>query len=125
MKILLDMNLSPRWVAFLQGHGIEAVHWSNVGKENATDAEIMAFAAKHGYVVMTHDLDFGDILATTRGDKPSVVQIRTDDINPKTIGKTVVSSLLQIEDDLESGALATIDPHKTRLRVLPLLHGGQ
>jgi hypothetical protein len=31
MKILLDMNLPPRWVEFLQHEGFEAVHWSTVG----------------------------------------------------------------------------------------------
>ncbi len=31
MKLLLDMNLPPRWVQFLSDHGFECVHWSNVG----------------------------------------------------------------------------------------------
>lgn len=37
MKILLDMNLSPAWVEFLEGEGFEAVHWSLVGEPNAPD----------------------------------------------------------------------------------------
>ena len=36
----------------------------------------MAFAGANGCVVLTHDLDFGAILAATQGRKPSVVQIR-------------------------------------------------
>lgn len=31
MKLIVDMNLSPRWVEFLAGAGIEAVHWSMIG----------------------------------------------------------------------------------------------
>jgi predicted nuclease of predicted toxin-antitoxin system len=31
MKLLVDMNLPPRWVQFLATKGIEAVHWSAVG----------------------------------------------------------------------------------------------
>jgi predicted nuclease of predicted toxin-antitoxin system len=31
MKLVVDMNLPPRWVAFLAANGIEAVHWSDVG----------------------------------------------------------------------------------------------
>jgi predicted nuclease of predicted toxin-antitoxin system len=42
MKLLIDMNLSPRWVPFLAASQIEAVHWSSVGAPNATDREIMA-----------------------------------------------------------------------------------
>ncbi len=72
MKLLIDMNLSPRWIPLLRDAGWEAVHWSDVGKAEAGDAEIMAYAAAHDYVVVTHDLDFGAILAVTHGKKPSV-----------------------------------------------------
>ena len=45
MKLLVDMNLSPRWVGVLADAGIEAVHWSTLGASSAPDSEIMAFAA--------------------------------------------------------------------------------
>jgi predicted nuclease of predicted toxin-antitoxin system len=48
MKLLVDMNLSPRWVKLLLDAGIEASHWSNLGRANAPDAEIMAFARANG-----------------------------------------------------------------------------
>jgi len=35
MKLLLDMNLSPRWVGVLADAGIEAAHWSLLGAKNA------------------------------------------------------------------------------------------
>jgi predicted nuclease of predicted toxin-antitoxin system len=73
MKLLVDMNLSPRWVGALTGAGIEAVHWSTVGTTNAPDAQIMAYALANDFVVLTHDLDFSAILAATQGGKPSVV----------------------------------------------------
>ncbi len=76
MKLLVDMNLSPRWIAHLVESGWEAVHWSTVGKGNASDSEIMAYAAENDCIVLTHDLDFSAILAATHGQKPSVVQIR-------------------------------------------------
>jgi predicted nuclease of predicted toxin-antitoxin system len=44
MKLLVDMNLSPLWVPFLSGHGVEAVHWSSVGSPSAPDSEILDFA---------------------------------------------------------------------------------
>jgi predicted nuclease of predicted toxin-antitoxin system len=82
MKFLIDMNLSPRWVAFLRDSGWQAIHWSSSGPPDATDSEIMAFAAANDYVVLTHDLDFGAILAVTHGQKPSVVQIRSENVSP-------------------------------------------
>ena len=70
MKILLDMNLSPRWVSLLADHGIQAAHWSMLGAKNAPDSEIMAYARAENYIVLTHDLDFGAILAATQGENP-------------------------------------------------------
>ncbi|ALR02435.1 DUF5615 family PIN-like protein [Xylella fastidiosa] len=120
MKLLVDMNLSPRWVDVLPDAGIEAAHWSTLGAYNAQDLEIMAYASANNYMVLTHDLDFGAILAATHGEKPSVVQIRAEDISPDVIGKQIVIALRQMAAELEEGALVTVDPNRTRLRLLPL-----
>jgi predicted nuclease of predicted toxin-antitoxin system len=73
MRLLLDMNLSPRWVPWLANAGFQVHHWSTIGAFNATDAEIMGYAASNNSVVVTNDLDFGAILAATQRKKPSVV----------------------------------------------------
>ncbi|EGY28338.1 hypothetical protein Rin_00017290 [Candidatus Regiella insecticola 5.15] len=120
MKLLIDMNLSPRWSNVLAAAGIEAVHWSTLGANNAPDLEIMAYAGTNDYIVLTHDLDFSAILAATHGKKPSVVQIRTNDVSPDIIGKQIVAAVNQMASELEAGALLTVDTNRTRLRVLPL-----
>jgi len=120
MKVLLDMDISPRWMSFLAGAGIESEHWSEIGAPAASDREIMAYAKANGHVVLTHDLDFSAILAATHGEKPSVVQIRADDVSLEAIGDQIVLALLQMVSELEEGALLTIDPKRTRLRLLPL-----
>lgn len=120
MKVLIDMNLSPRWVSHLEGEGIEASHWSALGAANATDSQIMAFARAHDWIVLTHDLDFGAILAATRGISPSVVQIRAEDVSPIAIGAKVVAALKQMKSELAVGALLTIDAARARMSVLPL-----
>jgi predicted nuclease of predicted toxin-antitoxin system len=125
MKLLVDMNLSPRWVTVLADAGIEAAHWSTLGPNNAPDSEIMAYASANDYVVLTHDLDFSAILAATHGEKPSVVQIRADDVSPDLIGKQVMVALRQMASELEEGALLTVDPSRTRLNLLPLLRKGK
>ncbi len=114
------MNLSPRWIGLLTDAGIEAVHWSTRGAQNAPDSEIMVYARATGCVVLTHDLDFGAMLAATQGEKPSVVQIRAEDVSPDAIGTQVITALRQMALELEAGALLTIDPNRARLRLLPL-----
>jgi predicted nuclease of predicted toxin-antitoxin system len=55
MKLLIDMNLSPRWVKLLADADIEAVHWASIGVATARDVDIMDFARLNGYVVLTHE----------------------------------------------------------------------
>ena len=83
------MNLSPRWIGLLTDAGLESTHWSTLGAKNAPDSEIMTYAKATDSVVLTHDLDFGAMLAATHGEKPSVVQIRAEDVSPDVIGVQV------------------------------------
>ena len=120
MKLLIDMNLSPRLVELLAGAGMEATHWNAVGSNDASDHEIMAYAKEHGFIVLTHDLDYGAILAVTNAEKPSVVQIRAGDVTPETLIEAVITGLHQCKQALADGALLTIDPARLRIRLLPL-----
>ena len=120
MKVLIDMNLSPRWASVLREAGIECEHWSKVGAFDAPDSALFAYASQGKWTILTHDLDFGAILVASRGLGPSVVQMRTDDLRPEMVGDFVVSTLRQIESELEAGALATLEPQRRRVRILPL-----
>lgn len=120
MKLLIDMNLSPAWVETFQHSGLQAVHWSTVGDPRATDRSIMQWARDNGYIVFTHDLDFGTLLAATEAKGPSVIQIRTQDVTPEHLQHAVIAALRQFEAMLEQGALIIIDEKKYRARILPL-----
>jgi predicted nuclease of predicted toxin-antitoxin system len=119
MKILIDMNLSPDWVKVLEDAGWEVVHWAAVGDMRAPDEVIMAWARENGYIVFTHDLDFGVLLALTRAVSPSVIQVRTQDVFPNILGDRLVRVLREHQSVLENGALLTVDEGKARVRVLP------
>jgi predicted nuclease of predicted toxin-antitoxin system len=120
MKIVIDMNLSPRWVQVFANVGWEAVHWSQVGATTASDREIMSWARENGYVVFTHDLDFSALLAATQGEGPSIIQVRTQNVLPEAIGDLVINAIQQFLSELEKGVIITIDPHRARVRILPL-----
>jgi predicted nuclease of predicted toxin-antitoxin system len=122
MKILVDMNLSPRWVDFLSGNGIETVHWSSIGSPDAPDTGIVAYAQAHGFVILTNDLDFGFILAISHSKKPSVIQIRTGALGPDRIGGRVLGALKTLSANIEEGAMVTVDPHKVRVHLLPMVN---
>lgn len=120
MKILIDMNLSPDWIAAFTAADIEAVHWSTIGDPRAEDNEIVEYARSNGYIVFTHDLDFGTILALTHSAGPSVIQVRTQDILPSSLGNIVISVMRDNASALERGALIVVDEARARIRILPL-----
>lgn len=121
MKILVDMNLSPTWCPVLEAEGHVRVHWSAVGERGAADSELVAWARESGFVVFTHDLDFGAILAASAGaTAPSVIQVRGQDVMPQTLGPAIVAVLRDYEAALDAGALVVLDPHRARVRLLPL-----
>src|SRR3954466_1853207 len=120
MKLLVDMNLSPAWVERLKQAGWEAAHWSSLGNPRSPDTEIMRFAREQDWVVFTHDLDFGALLAHTRTGKPSVFQIRARDVSPDHLGSLAIQTLRQFSAELEAGALVSVDEASQRVRLLPL-----
>jgi len=120
VRLLIDMNLSPAWVTFLQSGGFEVIHWSSIGAGNAPDTEIMQWARDNDWVVFTHDLDFGILLAHSKDGRPSVIQVRTQDVSPDHLGPLILSALRAHGTSLESGALLTVDESKSRVRILPI-----
>jgi len=120
VTIVIDNCLPLSWVEFFRQHGHAARHWRELGPPNAPDADIMQWANQNNAVVLTQDLDFTKLLFQSRAAVPSVIQLRLDDVRPRSIGEDVLLILDQQKDNLKRGALITVKGHKSRLRLLPL-----
>lgn len=120
MKFIIDMNLAPGWADALRTGGHEAAHWRDVGDWRAPDKAILAYAREHGAIVLTQDLDFGDILAATDADSPSVVLLRADNLSVQAGAPKVLAAVAAHEPTLLAGALISIDTQRARLRWLPI-----
>ena len=120
MKVLIDMNLAPRWCGFLTSHGVDAVHWSEIGPPDADDVDIMERARREAFVVLTNDLDFGTLLALTQAARPSVVLLRGPKVLVSQVGLIVADILAMHAESLLAGALVVIDDRRYRVRILPL-----
>jgi predicted nuclease of predicted toxin-antitoxin system len=118
-NILIDMNLSPDWVAVFERQGWTALHWSTIGDPRAADQLIMAWAHTNQFIVFTNDLDFGTLLAVTQARGPSVIQVRAQDLFPEHLSGIVIAALEQYRLALEAGALIVVDESTTRARILP------
>ena len=121
MKLLIDMNLSPRLADLLTDAGHQAVYWGTIGKPNAEDTEILTWAKENGDVILTNDLDFGAILAAMGYEFPSVIQIRRRDVLPESLAPFVLRAIEKFAGELQRGALIVIDERRYRVRLLPLI----
>ena len=81
---------------------------------NLSPAWVETFSA------LTHDLDFGALIAATQARTPSVIQVRAQDILPASLGAQVISAISRLHTELEEGALVSIDLGRARVRILPL-----
>lgn len=120
MKLLVDMNLSPRWVLALHACGVRAVHWSSVGVKDAPDSVLMAYAAQNGCVIFTRDMDFGALLYASGQRSPSVIQLRDEQAQPEAMAPVLAAALRQMRAELEQGAFLTLDARRCRVRLLPM-----
>lgn len=119
MRVLIDMNLSPDWVNEFNKFGHEAVHWFSIGRFDADDADLMEWAKTNDHIVFTHDLDFGTALALTKAIKPSVIQVRTQNVTIPYLSKMLMQVMNEHRSHLEQGALVILDEIKQRVKILP------
>jgi predicted nuclease of predicted toxin-antitoxin system len=126
MRLLIDMNLTPRWVQCLARAGHESVHWSELGPASAPDTAICEYARERAFVLVTNDMDFPQILAHTAEAKPSVILLRGEPLVPELRGSSLLNAIADCADDLEAGAILSLDwSGKPRARLLPLRYTGK
>ena len=85
MKFLADMGISPKTISSLQSLGQDAVHLHNEGLDRLPDSAILQKARDEQRVLLTHDLDFGELIAASEASMPSVVIFRLRNMRPKQV----------------------------------------
>lgn len=121
MRFLADAGISPKTVEFLKQLGHEATHVRTLGMQRAPDARVIALARTDGTVVLSFDLDFGDLLALGVTDKPSVILFRLADERAESVNRRLSAVLNEQVTELESGALILVQDTRYRVRKLPIL----
>lgn len=81
----------------------------------------MAHAGATGRVIVSADTDFGELLATSGADRPSVVLLRSADrLTPDQQAVVLATNLPAVADDLTAGAVVSIARGRMRVRPLPI-----
>ena len=120
MRFLGNAGISPRTIEFLRGLGHQAEHVRALGMQRASDFMIMERARADGSVILTFDLDFGDILALGALDRPSVIIFRLSDERPDAVNLRLGVILGERLRELASGVLILVEDARYRMRALPI-----
>jgi predicted nuclease of predicted toxin-antitoxin system len=120
MKFLLDMGIPPRSAAHLKSLGHDTVHLREVGLHRLADVEILAKALQERRAVVTHDLDFTDLLAASGQELPTVVVFRVRDMRARNVNRFLDLLLNSHADALERGVVIVVQETRIRVRPLPI-----
>ncbi len=120
MKFLADMGISPKTVAFLRKQGHEAVHLHEEGLDRLEDPAILAKAREEDRILLTHDLDFSELVAASGARLPSVIVFRLPNMRPENVNRYLQSIIEHHGEALEKGAIISVTAGRMRVRSLPL-----
>lgn len=120
MRFLLDMGISHRLTRVLAEHGHEALHLNTAGLATLPDSQILRKAQEEGWIVLTHDLDFADLMAAGGFSLPSIVIFRLQDMRPDNVRGHLLKVLDRCTQALEQGVIVSVNEKALRLRSLPI-----
>ena len=120
MRLLLDMGIAPSAAVALRQLGHDAEHLEGRRESRLSDREIVSVARVEQRIIVTHDLDFTDLLALSGATAPSVITFRLRSMRPDRVLARLVAVLRAQRADLEAGALVSVSEAFTRVRSLPI-----
>jgi len=124
MRFLLNMNVPREVGRRLAAEGHDCLHVGDIGMAQATDLAITEKARLGGEVILTHDLDYGHLLAFSGESVPSVVIFRLRDVHPDNLLTRLMDTWHEIERPLLEGAIIVMEDAALRIRRLPITRGG-
>jgi predicted nuclease of predicted toxin-antitoxin system len=121
LKFLLNVNLPRSLARALGDEGHSCRHAADIGLAKAADTAIVNEARTGGEIIMTHDLDYGHLLAFSGEATPSVIIFRVRNSHPENLLRRFMSAWPEIEAALRSGAIVAVEDAGVRIRALPVL----
>ena len=120
MQFIADMGISPQTVSFLRDLGYKASHLHEQGLDRLADSEILEKARQEQSILLTHDLDFGDLLAASSAQLPSVIIFRLRSMRPERVNLYLRNVLTLHSRVFADGVIVTITEAGARIRRLPI-----
>lgn len=116
-KFVIDEDVSRSTGKVLKDHGYEVKDIRDYGLRGAEDEEVYQSAQNNQAVVVTSDMDFGNILRFPIGSHFGIVILRfPNEVSTKEINRQLVKSIKALTDDDFKGNLVIIEPGRVRIR---------
>ena len=123
MNFPADMGISPQTVGLLRGLGHDAVHLHEQDLGRLSDSTVLDKARSEGRILLTHNLDFGELMAASGAALPSVVISRLRDMRPERVNVYLREVVTEYRNVLEQGVIVSVSEGQIRLRSLPIEPG--
>jgi len=121
MRFLVDNALSPQFAEALRRAGFDAAHVRDYGLQKSSDVDIFDRALSEDRVVVSADTDFGALLSSYGGKRPSVVLFRRGiERQPEKQTSVFLANFPLFESDLSRGSIVVIEQTRIRIKRLPL-----
>jgi predicted nuclease of predicted toxin-antitoxin system len=120
MRFLADMGVAMRVVEWLREQRHDATHLRDENLQRMPDRDIFRKAATEERILLTFDLDFGEILALSGQKTVSVVLFRLHNTRTPHVIERLQVALQETEQILASGAIVVVEESRLRVRRLPL-----
>jgi len=120
MKFLADMGVSQQVALWLRTTGHDAAHLRDEGLHRLPNGEIFQKAGREQRIVLTFDLDFGEILAGSGDQIVSVILFRLRNTRTDFVIQRLGAVLDQSSADLSRGAIIIVEDGRHRVRGLPI-----
>ena len=119
MRFLLDMNLPPAMADWLRSGGHDAVHVREIGLAHLPDREVFARAAEDGRIVVTFDLDFGEIVGLAGATGSGVVLLGLRLARQHHLRERLQAAISRAAEALQAGATVVVEDTRIRIRRMP------
>jgi predicted nuclease of predicted toxin-antitoxin system len=120
VKFLADMGVSDSTVHLLRDKGHEIAHLRDESLHRLADIGILEKASREGRAILTFDLDFGELLATSRAPFPSVIVFRLHNQTPASVNPRLMNILGECSSEIEKGAIVIVEESRYRVHRLPI-----
>jgi predicted nuclease of predicted toxin-antitoxin system len=100
----------------LRAEGHDGIHVRDAGYGNLTDREVFVRAADDGRIVVTFDLDFGEIAGTADHAKSGVILLRLKLARQSHLWDRLLVAITEASNALEAGAVVLVEDARIRIR---------